>query len=63
MIAAGHMAMMNLGFGRVAEVVDVRVLLIVPGVLWTAVFMAAAVASTQTRSIVRHGRFAPSLAT
>ena len=58
MIAAGHMAMMNLGFGRVAEVVDVRILLIGPGLLWTAVFIGAAVVSTQTRSIVRHGRFA-----
>lgn len=57
MIAAGHMAFMNLGFGWVADHADVRALLIGPGVVWVAVFLVAAVASSETRSVIATGRF------
>jgi len=58
MIAAGHMAILNLGYGRIAEVIDVRVLLIVPGLLWSVVFAAAIGFVPGVRSLVRRGRFA-----
>lgn len=61
MIAAGHMAFMNLGFGRVAEVVDVRLLLIVPGIAWMVVFAGAGITVTEARSIVVRGNFTNSL--
>lgn len=57
MIAAGHMAILNLGYGRTAEVIDVRVLLIGPGVIWTAMFIASLGLLTEARSLVRYGRF------
>jgi len=57
MIAAGHMAFVNLGFGRVAEVVDVRLLLIFPGIAWMAVFAGAAFTVTEARSIMTKGKF------
>lgn len=57
MIAAGHMAFMNLGFGRVAETVDVRLLLVVPGVVWMAVFAVGYLGLEQVRSIVHRGSF------
>lgn len=57
MIAAGHMAFMNLGFGRVAEVVDVRILLIVPGIAWMVVFAAAGFTVAEAKSIVVKGNF------
>jgi MFS family permease len=57
MIAAGHMAFMNLGFGRLADVINVRILLIVPGVAWTLVFMVAGFSLPEVRSIVRSGTF------
>ena len=61
MIAAGHMAFINLGFGRVAEGVDVRLLLIVPGVVWTAVFASAGLTLSEARNVVLHGTFTHSL--
>ena len=61
MIAAGHMAFMNLGFGRVAEAVDVRLLLIVPGVAWMVVFAGAGFTVTEARNIVVRGNFTNSL--
>ena len=57
MIAAGHMAILNLGFGRVAEVIDVRVLLVGPGVLWVAVFFGGYLSLAGVRNLVHHGRF------
>lgn len=57
MIAAGHMAFMNLGFGWVADRADVRMLLIVPGLVWVVVFLVAAAATSETRSVVVSGRF------
>lgn len=57
MIAAGHMAILNLGYGRTAEVIDVRVLLIVPGLLWLVVFVVAFGLVPGVRTLVRRGRF------
>jgi len=59
MIAAGHMAFMNLGYGRAADSIDVRLLLIVPGLLWAAVFMVAVFSLVEMRSLVRRGTFVP----
>ena len=58
MIAAGHMAILNLGFGRVAEFIDVRVLLVGPGLAWAAFFIFATASLTEARSLVFQGRFA-----
>jgi MFS family permease len=57
MIAAGHMAILNLGYGRLAESIDVRLLLVVPGIAWTVIFVLASVGSANVRSLVIHGRF------
>jgi MFS family permease len=57
MIAAGHMAILNLGFGRVAENIDVRVLLVVPGIVWAAVFATSMLGLVEVRTLIRHGRF------
>jgi MFS family permease len=57
MIAAGHMAILNLGYGRLAETVDVRILLVGPGLAWTLVFALSSVGLVEIRSVVRHGRF------
>lgn len=64
MLAAGHMAFVNLGMGALADVVGVRILLVVPGLLWTAVFLAGAFALGDLRELLRSGTFrtaAPSL--
>ncbi len=58
MLAAGHMAFMNLGFGLIADSVGERVLLIWPGVLWVAVFLLATLAMTDLRGLLRRGQFA-----
>ncbi|MGI9597721.1 MAG: MFS transporter, partial [Acidimicrobiales bacterium] len=60
MIAAGHMAILNLGYGRVAEVVDVRILLVGPGLAWALIFALSSVGLTEVRSLVRSGRFVSS---
>ena len=57
MIAAGHMAFMNLGYGRAADSVNVRYLLVGPGLLWAAVFIVAMLSLVEMRSLVRRGRF------
>lgn len=57
MIAAGHMAILNLGFGRLAEVVDVRLLLVGPGLIWVILFLMSTVGMAEVRSMVRRGRF------
>ena len=57
MIAAGHMAILNLGYGRVAEVIDVRILLVVPGLLWIAIFALGYLGLSGVRSLVHRGRF------
>ncbi len=57
MIAAGHMAILNLGYGRVAEAIDVRILLVGPGLAWIGVFGVGYVSLTGLRSLVHRGRF------
>lgn len=57
MIAAGHMAILNLGFGRLAEVIDVRLLLVVPGLVWMVVLAGALGLMGEVRHLVRRGRF------
>jgi len=57
MIAAGHMAILNLGFGQLAEVVDVRVLLFVPGLSWVALFLGFVMTLPEARSVAVKGRF------
>ena len=53
------MAFMNLGYGRAADSIDVRALLVVPGFLWVGVFLLAILLLPETRSLVRTGRFVP----
>ncbi len=57
MIAAGHMAILNLGYGWTAEFTDVRVLLVGPGVAWIVIFALAVGLLPGVRSLVRRGRF------
>lgn len=57
MIAAGHMAILNLGFGRLAETIDVRILLVGPGVAWTLIFAGSIGVVGEVRSLVGRGRF------
>ena len=57
MIAAGHMALLNLGFGQIAEVVDVRVLLVVPGLAWVVLFLGFALTLPEARSVSFKGHF------
>lgn len=59
LVAAGFMAFVNLGFGRAADSIDLRLLLVVPGVAWIAVFLIATVTLPQMRSLVLHGQFLP----
>jgi MFS family permease len=59
MLAAGHMALMNLAFGRMADIVGVRPLLIIPGLAWIAVFAAAVIALSELRHVLRRGAFRP----
>ncbi len=57
MLAAGHMAMLNLAFGRMADIIGVRPLLIVPGLVWIVIFGAAALSLTELRHVLRRGEF------
>lgn len=57
MIAAGHMAILNLGYGRTAETIDVRPLLIGPGILWMVLFALAIASMSEARSVAVSGRF------
>ncbi len=57
MLAAGHMAFINLGFGALADSVGVRTLMIVPGLLWIAIFAAASVSLPDLRYLLRRGSF------
>jgi MFS family permease len=59
MLAAGHMAFMNLGFGFFADGVGVRVLLVGPGLVWLGVFLLAALTRTDLRYLLRRGDFVP----
>lgn len=57
MLAAGHMAFLNFGFGWLADSTGVRVLLIAPGLVWTALFAAAIVGLPDVRHMLRTGGF------
>lgn len=57
MLAAGHMAFVNLGFGAWADFVGVRPLLVIPGLIWTGLFIAAILGLPELRLLLRSGRF------
>ncbi len=59
MLAAGHMAFVNLGFGWLADSVSVRPLLVIPGLLWIAVFIVAALLLSELRHVLMSGDFRP----
>ncbi len=59
MLAAGHMAFMNLGFGFFADVTGVRLLLVGPGGIWVAIFLLATLTLMYLRYLLRGGVFAP----
>ncbi len=56
-LAAGHMAFVNFGFGWLSDGIGVRLLLIVPGIMWTVGFIAASMLLPEVRSLVRTGNF------
>lgn len=56
-LAAGHMAFVNFGFGWLSDDTGVRVLLIIPAIAWIAGFTAAAMLLPEVRSLVRTGNF------
>ena len=57
MLAAGHMAFMNLGFGLIADSVGERVLLVGPGVIWVGLLLLATLGMTDLRGLLRRGQF------
>ena len=57
MVAAGHMAILNLGFGQFAEAVEVRALFAVPGLIWVALFLTLVLVLPEARSVAIRGRF------
>lgn len=57
MMAAGHMAMVNLGFGAFADSVGVRALMVIPGLLWIAIFLVAAILLSDFRHVLSRGAF------
>lgn len=59
MLAAGHMALMNFAFGWLADIVGVRPLMIIPGLVWIGVFIGAAFFLTELRYVLRRGAFLP----
>ena len=59
MLATGHMAFMNLGFGFFADGAGVRVLLVGPGVIWLGFFLLATAALPDLRYLLRRGAFVP----
>ncbi len=59
MLAGGDMALANFGFGWLSDIVGVRPLLIVPGLLWTAILIAGIAFVPELRHIVRRGAFRP----
>ena len=59
MLASGHMAFVNFGFGWLSDGIGVRLLLIAPGLVWIAGFVAASFLLPEVRSIVRSGEFRP----
>ncbi|MPZ98178.1 MAG: MFS transporter [Dehalococcoidia bacterium] len=63
MLTASHMAFLNFGFGWLADGIGIRVLLVGPGLLWTAVFAGAIFGLPDLKHLLRHGTFrAPAVA-
>lgn len=56
-LAAGHMAFVNFGFGWLSDETGVRVLLLIPAIAWIAGFTAAAMFLPEVRSLVTTGNF------
>ena len=56
-LAAGHMAFLNFGFGWLSDGIGVRLLTIVPGAIWTVGFVAAAMLLPEVRALVTTGNF------
>lgn len=56
-LAAGHMAFVNFGFGWLSDETGVRVLLLIPAIAWIAGFTAATVLLPEVRSLVTTGNF------
>ena len=59
MMASAQMAFLGLGFGWVADGVGVRVLLIVPALVWLVIFTAASFGLPEVRHLLRRGSFIP----
>ncbi len=57
MMAAGHMAVVNLGFGALADTVGVRPLMAIPALLWIVIFVVAAFLLSDLRDVLVRGRF------
>lgn len=57
MLAAGHMAFVNRGTGWLADIVSVRPLLLIPGLLWVGVFAVVALGLPELRHVLRRGDF------
>ena len=57
MVAAGFMALMNLGFGFVADSFGERLMLIVPSAFWLLLFVVGAFAYKPLNFLLRHGIF------
>ena len=62
MLAAGHMALVNIGFGWLADSVGVRPLLVIPGLLWIGVFFVAMLVLSELRHVLMSGDFRPRVA-
>lgn len=58
MLAAGHMAFVNLGVGAAEHLIGLRILLVVPGLIWLLVLAGALVALGDVRRLMWRGRFA-----
>jgi sugar phosphate permease len=56
-LAAGHMAFVNLGSGWLADTVSVRPLMVIPGLLWVAIFAVGAFGLPELRHVLRCGDF------
>ena len=59
MLAAGHMAFVAVGFGWLADSIGPRVLLVAPGLLWMAVFVAGGLLLSELRYLLARGAFRP----
>jgi len=57
MLAGGTMAFLNLGFGRVTDLFDVRVVFIFPAILWLIIIGIAGFKSAEFKSLILNGRF------